>query len=55
MGLEDNLNAVCQMVLQKKNNECRKLQLIILSFMIGNHGEEKKQSVMVFASDNYSN
>lgn len=55
MGLEGNLNTVCQTVLQKKNNACRKLQLIMLSFMIGNHGEKKKkQPVMIFASENYS-
>lgn len=42
-GLEDNLNAVCQTVLQKENNTRRKLQLIMLSFMIWDHGEEKKK------------
>lgn len=52
-GLEDILNAVCQTVLRKENNTCRELQLIMLSFMIYDHGEGKKTPpVVVLASDN---
>lgn len=52
MALEDNLNAVCQTVLQRENNTWRKLQLVMLSFMICDHGEEKILPVLLFASDN---